>query len=169
MFLSSPDDLRTSSIHTSFIPKRIAETSELETFNVDKLPNALSSSSKQTNIPTMSDMDDKILPTDQIVAQQDFTNPYGESTLVPNDSVESSLALFHKELTSKKMFRDYQNSLIPDSYVGTSSSRLFSINALPIVLSTSAPRNATHSSSYDGTSQVANYLEEPRRFKVDNV
>jgi hypothetical protein len=47
---------------------------------VDKLPNALSSSSKQINIPTMSDMDDKILLTDQIIAQQDFTNPYGEGT-----------------------------------------------------------------------------------------
>jgi hypothetical protein len=169
MFLSSSDDFRTPSTYSSFRPKRIAETSEIETFNVDKLPNALSSSSKQTNIPTISDMDDRILPTDQIVAQQDFVNPYGESTQVPNDSVEGSLTHFYKELTSKKSFRDYQNSLIPDSYMGTSSARLFSVDPLPIVLSTSASRNATHSSSYDGTAQVANYLEGPRRFKVENV
>ena len=107
--------------------------------------------SRLLSLPTLSDSEDKILPTEQFILQQKVFNPLNQNTNPILLTKEHSISNLNNTLLSQSLKFTEDTFTTDQNFANVLSSRVFTVKPLTPVLSSTPLRADNFTSAFDGT------------------
>lgn len=126
----------------------------------------LSTTSSFLALPSLSDLEDKILPTEQFVQQQKVFNPIKHDVNPTLTSKKHSYESLNNNLQSQDKDLDLATFSIDRNFNLSLASRIFTSKALTPVLSSTPIRAENFRSVFDGTELTKNFTISPNTISL---